>query len=187
MNALTRRVVDLTELFDRLGVVYAVMGGLAVRMYGIPRATYDIDFTTAIEREQLPRLYKSIEKLGCTVPEAYESGWVDQVAGMPLVKLHLLVEDNGIDVDLFFAESPFQKSILNRRRRTEINGASAYLVSPEDLILLKLIAGRPRDFADVYDILFIQTSLDSDYMREWADHLGITDRPLQVLAGPPSI
>ena len=33
------------RLFDRLGIPYAIMGGWAVRVYALPRPTYDVDFT----------------------------------------------------------------------------------------------------------------------------------------------
>jgi len=65
---------------------YAVMGGMAVRVYGIPRPTHDIDFTVAVPRDRLPELYAAVQALGYMVPEPYLQGWVDQVAGMPLVK-----------------------------------------------------------------------------------------------------
>ena len=48
------------------------------------------------------------------------------------------------------------------------------LVSPEDLVLLKLLAGRPKDFVDVGDILFIQGQLDQEYLHRWATQLGIS-------------
>lgn len=54
MSDLTRALKDFTDLFDRLGTPYAVMGGIAVRVYGIPRPTYDVDFTAW--REYLPSI-----------------------------------------------------------------------------------------------------------------------------------
>src|SRR3989442_1172981 len=107
-------------------------GGLAGRVFGIPRATYDIGFTLPIRREDLAGLYRAVEDLGYTVPEAYTSGWIGEVAGMPLVKFRLYVEDNGIDIDVFLAESPYQNELLARRRREEADGVVVYLVSPED-------------------------------------------------------
>ena len=50
MKGLAETLRDFVSLFDRLGLPYAVMGGLAVRVYGIPRPTYDVDFTVAIAR-----------------------------------------------------------------------------------------------------------------------------------------
>lgn len=50
------------------------------------------------------------------------------------------------------------------------------MVSPEDLILLKLLAGRDRDIADIGDVMFTQGNLDEPYMRRWAKEIGVLDR-----------
>ena len=60
-----------------------------------------------------------------------------------------------------------------------------WLISPEDLILLKLLAGRHRDRGDIADIVFTQGQLDADYMRQWADRLGVRDALENVLTEPP--
>jgi hypothetical protein len=185
MKELAETVREVAELFERLAIPYVVMGGLAVRVYGIPRATYDIDFTAAVPRDRLPDLYAAVTGLGYTVPEPYTAGWVDEVGGMPLVKFRLYLGTGGIDVDVFLAESPFQTNLLERRRRADVDGFTVWLVSPEDLILLKLIAGRPRDLADVGDVVFIQGRLDESYLRHWAASLGVLDALERVLHEPP--
>lgn len=181
MSDLQHALRDLVMLFERLDISYAVMGGLAVRMYAIPRPTYDIDFTVAIQRDRLPEMYEAVGQLGYTVPEQYASGWVDSVAGMAVVKVRLYLEGRGIDVDLFLAESPFQQQLLARRRRDRIDSLDAWIVTPEDLILLKLLAHRPRDMADVGDILFTQGQLDEAYLRHWARELGVSSELERVL------
>ncbi len=173
MTGLTAALRDFASLFERLQASYVLMGGFAVRVYGIPRPTYDVDFTIAIARERLPELYRAISESGYTVPEPYESGWVDQIAGMPLVKARLFFEGSTIDIDIFLAESAFQDQLLARRKRQQLDDMPVWLVSPEDLILLKLIASRPRDLVDIDDVLFIQGSLDEDYMRRWAERLHV--------------
>jgi predicted nucleotidyltransferase len=149
MSDLTDTLRHLAGMFDEMGVQYAVMGGIAVRVYGIPRPTYDVDFTAAVERGRLPELFLLAEQRGYTVPEAYASGWVDQVAGLPLVKLRLYLAGNGVDIDIFLAESAYQRSVLSRAREVRIDSLCVWTVSPEDLILLKLLAHRPRDIADI--------------------------------------
>jgi hypothetical protein len=76
---------DMVAIFGRLDLPYAAMGGIAVRIHGIPRATYDIDVTLAIDRGRLPDLYRELQDLGLTVPEVYLAGWVDRVADMSLI------------------------------------------------------------------------------------------------------
>lgn len=95
---------------------------------------------------------------------------------MPVVKFPLYLDERGIDVDLFLAETPFQRELLRRRRREQINGIEAWLVSPEDLVLLEPVAGRPRDRADIADIRFVQGERDEDYLRKWAALLGFPQR-----------
>ncbi len=182
MSELVQTLRDLVSLFERQGTPYAVMGGIAVRIYAIPRPTFDVDVTLAIPRDRLPELYASLEELGLSVPEAYQSGWVDSVAGMPLVKARLYLEGRGVDVDLFLAESEYQRELLARRRQAEVEGFWAWFVSPEDLVLLKLVAHRPRDLADIGDILFVQGQLDEGYLRRWAAELGVLEGLERVLS-----
>jgi hypothetical protein len=98
---LPKLLEDFARIFDDLGVPYVVMGGMVVRVYGIPRATYDLDFTVSISRDDLPRFYKEAERRGYTIPPEYLSGWVEQVAGMPLIHVRLYFKDKCIDVVFF--------------------------------------------------------------------------------------
>jgi len=173
MTDLAPTIDLLVALLERMSVKYAVMGGLAVRAYAIPRATEDIDFTLALDRNRLPELYDALEEQNYAVPEPYKSGWVDQVKGMILVKLKRYVGGRGIDVDLFLAESSYQEEVLGRRRIADVEGRQLWIASPEDLVLLKLVSGRPRDLIDVADVFFTQGRLDVEYMRRWAAELGI--------------
>lgn len=66
------------------------------------------------------------------------------------------------------------QSCLTRRRQYELGGLSLWIISPEDLVLHKLKAGRAQDFIDVLSVLQRQaTSLDYAYITDWAKRLGI--------------
>ena len=173
---------EFVEIFEARGYRYAIMGGLAARVLGIPRPTYDVDFTLAVSRDLLPELFDAAENAGYHVPVAYRSGWVDTVAGMPIVKLGMQLGSQGIDIDVFIAESTFQESILARRSKHDIGGKPVWLVSPEDLIVLKVLANRDRDRGDVLDVLFMQGELDRDYMKHWAERLGVLENLEEALA-----
>jgi hypothetical protein len=53
---LLQALKSLTGLFESLGLTYAVMGGLAVRIYGISRPTFDIDLTVATDPGSVEQL-----------------------------------------------------------------------------------------------------------------------------------
>jgi hypothetical protein len=182
MKDLTGTLDLLVAQLERMSVESVLMGGLAVRAYAIPRATEDIDFTLAIDRGRLPELYDALEKQNYSIPEPYRSGWLDQVKRMHLVKLKRYVGNHSIDVDLFLAESAYQEEVLARRRMAEVEGRRLWIASPEDLVLLKLVSGRPRDWIDVSDVFFTQGELDVPYMRRWAFELGIESELDRALA-----
>ncbi|MBM4010871.1 MAG: hypothetical protein FJ286_05750 [Planctomycetes bacterium] len=182
MTDLTSVIRDLIAVFETHGLPYAIMGGIAVRAHGIPRPTYDVDFTLAIPRERLGELFASLADRGYTVPEPHAHGWVDQVGGMPLVKVRLFLEGRTIDADIFIAETPFQQEVIARRIHAEVEGQPVNIVTAEDLILFKLVASRPRDLADVQDVLFTQGKLDEAYLRRWAGPLGVEALLDDVLA-----
>jgi hypothetical protein len=180
---------DFVGIFDRLQLPYAIMGGLAVRAFGVPRPTYDVDVTLAATEEQLPQLYDAVELAGYTIPDAYRGGSVDRLAEMPLVKFRIYrgTLEESVDIDLFLMETAFQRKIIERRLFTEVdNIGPTWIVSPEDLVLLKLIAGRPRDMGDIDDVRFVHGALDETYMRRWAQLLGIASDLEQLLAKPPN-
>lgn len=181
MKSLDDVTREIVELFEDQSIPYALMGGLAVRIHAIPRPTYDVDFTISIARSELPKFYSAAKRLGYSIPAAQESGWVDLVQGLPVVKLQVFVGGQVIDVDVFLAETDFQRELLARKRRYQADGFEAWFVGPEDLVLLKLLAGRPKDLVDVADVLFIQGQLDVSYMQRWAQRLGILDSLEQAL------
>lgn len=182
MKELVQTLRDVMRIFERLELPYAVIGGIAVRAYAIPRPTYDVDFTVGVSRERLGEVYAEIEGEGYSVPESYQSGWVDSVSGMPLVKFRFYIKDRGVDADIFLAETDFLKELLTRRRLAETPDGDCWLASAEDLVLLKLLASRPRDLVDVQDVLFTQGQLDEVYMQRWAAELGVVDKLRDALS-----
>jgi hypothetical protein len=185
MKDVDQALRDAVAVFDRLEVPYAVMGGIAVRAHSIPRATRDVDVTASLALEDIPRLAAAFEELGYSLPEAYSRGWTDQVAEMPLIKVRCYFPQGDVDVDIFIATTPFQRSLMERRQLADLQGAAVWVVSAEDMILLKLAASRPRDLVDVADILFMQGQLDETYMRTWAKRLDLSERLEKALREHP--
>jgi hypothetical protein len=102
---------DAVHVFNQLNVPYAVIGGLAVRAWSIPRATRDLDVTIGATADDVPRLAAAFEKLGYAVPEAYVSGWTDQVADMPLVKFRWYMAGRDLDIVYFWPRRRFNNRL----------------------------------------------------------------------------
>ena len=183
MGQLDSAIECFARLFDERDIPYALIGGIAVRVHALPRPTFDVDFTALIDRDQLSDLYKVVGALGYTISTAQYSGWVDQVHGLPVIKFQWFVGEQPIDVDVFLAETAFKKQLLLRRQQHRVDGFKAWFASAEDLILLKLMADRPKDQSDVADILFVQGKLDEGYLRRWAEILKVSESLERALAG----
>jgi len=87
MKNVTETLHTLVELLDQLSIEYAVMGGFAVRAHGVPRPTYDIDTAIVVDRARLPELFDRLRDYDFEIPEVYETGWVDRVKELPLLRL----------------------------------------------------------------------------------------------------
>ncbi|MBN2491487.1 MAG: nucleotidyl transferase AbiEii/AbiGii toxin family protein [Planctomycetes bacterium] len=173
---LQRLLLQVIEALDRLAIPYAIMGGFAVRTWGIPRPTYDADLAVAAGGTGLQRLLAALEGVGFTVPDEYRGGFLDSVGGMDKLKVTRFEEDTVWDVDLFLARGGLLQAAIARRRPVKLEGRSVSVMSPEDVILLKLLAFRRKDQVDVEEILKIAEGLDRAYLRAWAVRLGIADR-----------
>jgi predicted nucleotidyltransferase len=83
-------------------------------------------------------------------------------------------------VDLLIAKTPFEEQVLRRAVRIEIGPRAVPIASPEDLIVYKLLADRPRDREDIRAVLRTQAragrSLDWRHVGQWAAFWRITDR-----------
>ena len=171
LQALLAEVVDFLE---RRRIGYMIMGGVAVRFWGIPRPTFDLDFTLSLENGQFPNLGADLQAAGFTLPEIHAKGFLDELAGMKKFAVTRFLDGREVRVDLFLVTSRYQKEAFGRRVRKSIDGLDASFITPEDLILHKLIAGRDRDKADVSDLLWMNPGLDLAYLRTWAAALGRT-------------
>jgi predicted nucleotidyltransferase len=82
----------------------------------------------------------------------------------------------GIRVDFILSFSPYEKTALGRARRIKVRQAEVVFVSLEDLVIHKILAGRPRDLEDVRHVLIRNPKADLAYIREWlrefSDSLG---------------
>jgi len=155
-----------------------LIGGLAVALWGEPRATLDADFTIWVEPEDLESSIAALSQRLRALP-ADPPGFARQTRALP-------VETSaGVRVDLILGSLPYERLAINRARRKEVAGGAVPVASVEDLILMKLISERQKDIDDARGLLRrFKASLDRAYLKprlvELAEALARPDI-LQVL------
>lgn len=150
------------EVLERLGLRYALVGGLAVSAWAVPRATRDADLWVELEgkRRQLER---ALATSGFHVPAMSE-----ELEKFGVFRSRHVV--TGVFVDIFNAVGPLGESILDRRKRAELGGRETWIASVEDVAILKAFSDRPRDLDDLIALLRV-SSVDLVYIQEWAAKL----------------
>lgn len=145
--------MNLAEEFDRLvlaldsaGVSYALVGGLAVAVWGVPRATKDIDLL--VLPETLDRARGVARSLGFTL-EAKPLRFSD---GMEIRRMTKVSDGSHLILDLMLVDENSSFAWKERVRVPVLKG-QIWVVSRDALIDMKTRAGRPQDLADVEKLL----------------------------------
>jgi predicted nucleotidyltransferase len=149
---------------DRNKIPYMIIGGQAVLLYGEPRLTKDIDITLGVGIEELPVVKKSVRALRLSI----ESDNIDDFVRNTMV-LPAKEDETGIRVDFVFTFSPFERLAIERAREVIFDGTPVRFASLEDIVILKIVAGRPRDIEDVRTILLKNSGFDRRYIRSWLE------------------
>jgi hypothetical protein len=141
---------------------YMIIGGQAVLLYGEPRLTKDIDITLGINIDRLDDLLSIVKGLSLApLPEDVPS-FVQKTMVLPVLE-----RSTGIRVDFIFSFTPYETQAIGRAKRIILSGQEVCFTSPEDLILHKIFAGRPRDLEDVRILILKNPGIDVPYIRQW--------------------
>jgi len=152
-------------VLERAGVRYAIIGAHAVNVWLEPRATADIDVTveTSVDRH----LHDVLASAGYRVAAEVGAG---APSGPDFVRY--VSNDGSVTVELQVAKTALQRQVVARARRAE---SGVLVATPEDLIVLKLIAWRRKDELDLLGLVGIG-ELDWGYVERWASEWNVTDR-----------
>lgn len=135
---------NLVAAFTDEGISYALIGGYAVGLWGVPRATVDMDFL--VRQDDMGKVNAIMESL--TYEVAFASENVTQFVS-PLAVFG--------EIDFVHAFRQASLGMLTRAVEKTLfsDGVSIRVLLPEDLIGLKLQAfsnNQTRERLDMYDI-----------------------------------
>jgi hypothetical protein len=139
---------SLRGVMDELKVSWYVFDAQAAIMHGATRLTADVDITVDLRSVPLTSLVSALEKSGFTARVADISGFVARSRVLPMVETA-----SRIPVDLILAGTQLEEDVLRRSRVHIVEGVSVPVASAEDVILMKLLAGRSKDLDDVLSVL----------------------------------
>lgn len=148
------------EVFDALGkykVRYLVIGGVAVNLYGYPRATFDLDLMIALEPENIERAWDAIRSLGyLTRVPITKAEFMDEQK-----RKELKEKKNMLVVSFFKGAKEYQvidvmienlldfESCYQRRTSITVETTSVSVIHKDDLVRLKSSANRKQDSDDI--------------------------------------
>ena len=155
--------------------------------WGEPRTTLDVDMTllTGWGSEE-PYVTALLERFRSRTPGGFEFAMEHRVI--------LVRATNGCDVDIALGALPFEAEMVRRATREEYApGLCLPCCTAEDLFVMKVFAGRPRDWLDAESIVLRQTHLDRPYMLHHLSALFALkespqelERAVMLLQGPGS-
>lgn len=154
--------VELAAFLEEQGVSYAVLGGLAVQHWGEPRVTQDVDIVVVVPSEHE-------ENFLDTAVHRFRPRMADALAFAKRHRVLLISTSDGTPVDISLGIPGYEEEVMHRAVSVSFPRLRPVrLVSAEDLIIHKCVAGRARDVEDVERILFRQhPALDVRYIRKW--------------------
>lgn len=129
------------------GIEFCFIGGLALQRWGEARQTQDIDLTIFCP------LGKEMDIAG-TLSTILKPREKDIEGLATIARIFLGVAPDGIKVDASLGFMPYEKRVMERAIDVDFEVADPlHCCSPEDLAILKTVAGRDRDWADIRTIV----------------------------------
>ncbi|MBI3585759.1 MAG: hypothetical protein HY088_01355 [Ignavibacteriales bacterium] len=163
------------ERLDKLRIPYFITGSVAVSIYGKPRFTHDIDIVASLFPTNISQLVQEFNPQFYISPEGIQ----DALAHHSM--FNLIHHATGLKIDCWIhnPQNEFSRSQFERRREQTLFGLSMYFISPEDLLLQKLMwfkdSEATRHWDDAVGIWELQhSSLDHSYLEQWSNILSLT-------------
>jgi hypothetical protein len=136
------RLKDVFKSFQQHEVRYVVIGGIAVVLYGVPRATFDLDILIEATLENAQRLLDALIDAGMGTATLTN---VDEILANEIT---IFQDRIRIDVQISTPGLQFETA-WQRKQSMKYRGQTFYVVSLDDLIRSKRAAGRDVDLEDV--------------------------------------
>ena len=133
-----------------------LFGAQAATILGVPRLSADVDVTLKLDKDNAGDLIEALRAAGFGT-RIDDPEFVRRTRVLPLVH-----ESTGLPLDIVLAGSGLEDEFLARARLVDVGGVEVPVISAEDLVIAKVLAGRPKDIEDARGVVRVQgPTLDS--------------------------
>jgi hypothetical protein len=174
MNEEIELLKDVALRLSEAGIDYMMTGSMAMALYSTPRMTRDIDMIVHLPLTDAGKI------VGLFARDFY----VDEVSVREAIRnrgmFNIIHNDSVIKVDFIIRKDDEYRVVeFSRRTTVVVEGVGVSVVSPEDLVLSKLVwakgSGSELQFRDVRQMVSSVQDLDSEYLAKWSTVLGVRD------------
>jgi len=137
----------LGRALDAVGAGWYLFGAQAALLYGVARFTADVDVTVQLRGADPKELVRALSAAGFSL-RVEGDAFVEQTRVLPA--LHTAT---GIPVDLVLAGPGIEELFLERAEVHDLEGVRVPVARAEDIVVMKILAERPKDIEDVIAIL----------------------------------
>ena len=161
MTSFFNKIVDT---LNKLNIPYMLSGSVALGIHVVPRATRDFDFVVYMHQKDISKFVEEFEGYYCDN---------DAIKDAIVRNSMFNIIDNESDYKADFIlmkEDDFGIEEFNRRTEMEFYGKTFYLITPEDLLISKLIWIQDYQSAiQMDDIKKLSTlqNIDWIYTNNW--------------------
>jgi tRNA nucleotidyltransferase/poly(A) polymerase len=141
--------------FQKNDVRYLVIGGIAAVLYGVPRATFDLDILIEATKENAQKLLNALVDIGF--------GTAQMTSADEIIEKEITIFTDRIRLDVQTSTPGIRfEDAWRRRTIMTYEGQDFDVVSFADLIQSKTSAGREVDLEDVRILTSEEKQFDSE-------------------------
>lgn len=156
---LAELLAELQRAFAALEMRWFLFGAQAAILHGVARLSADVDVTIDLGDKSSRDVVDALAAAGFDLRVGDAAGFVDATRVLPFV--HRV---SRIPVDVVLAGPGLEDQFFAGAQERAVGEARVPVVSAEDLVAMKVLAGRPRDVGDVEAILRVHRD-DLDLQR----------------------
>ena len=160
-SPLAEALAALARALGTRRVPWYLFGAQAALLYGAARLTADVDVTVQLGDRATTKFVQALEKAGFRLRVRDVGDFVATTRVLPFVHAR-----SAMPIDIVLAGPGLEELFFKRRRRRIIEGVPVPVASPEDVVVMKVLAGRGKDEDDVLAILAAQRKLNRDRVRK---------------------